>query len=87
MKETYDFHSLPLWVKENTVLPWGGTDDTAAYDYSDSVQLRAYQVNQPVRVIIPGQDGTQALAIDVYRKDGQLVCDPPGGHTLRDMGS
>lgn len=86
MKEVYDFHSLPLWVKENTVLPWGGTDHTAAYDYTAGLTLRAYQVSKPVTVNIPAQDGTTALSVTVGLKGGALTCDPPGEYLLVNMG-
>ncbi len=85
MRETYDFHSLPLWVKENTVLPWGAREDTAAYDYAEGVELRAYHVTTPVDVVIPAPDGSAALTVTVQRKDGQLICNLPVGCTLTGM--
>ncbi len=38
--EVHDFMSLPLYVREGTVLPWGAVEDRPDYDWSDRVTLR-----------------------------------------------
>lgn len=42
-KETHDFHTLPLMVRENSVLPMGACDTRADYDYTDSVTLHVFE--------------------------------------------
>ena len=44
LRESYDFFSLPLWVRENTLLPWGGHDDRPDYDYLDGLAVRPFFV-------------------------------------------
>jgi alpha-D-xyloside xylohydrolase len=39
---SYDFHSLPLFVRPGTVLPWGAVADRPDYDHVDGVTLQAY---------------------------------------------
>ncbi len=43
-EERYGFDSLPLFVRENTLLPWGAVEDAPDYDYARGLTLRAYQV-------------------------------------------
>ena len=43
-RDTYDFFSLPVFVRENTILPIGGRDDRTEYDYADGLTLRIYQL-------------------------------------------
>ena len=73
LKETYDFMSLPLWVRENTLLPIGKSRDQVEYDYADGVEIRAYHVTHPAQIEVPDLSGqTQA----VYRagiENGRLV--------------
>ena len=40
----YDFFSLPLFVRENTILPVGSRADRPDYDYTDGLTLRLYQI-------------------------------------------
>ncbi len=40
----YDYFSLPLYVKENTMLAVGAVDDRPDYDYADGVTLHIYEL-------------------------------------------
>jgi alpha-D-xyloside xylohydrolase len=40
----YDFFSLPVFVRENTILPMGARGDTPEYDYADGLTLRLYRL-------------------------------------------
>lgn len=42
-RDTYDYFSLPLYVRENTLLAMGANDHRPDYDYMDGVSLRLYQ--------------------------------------------
>ena len=71
--EKYDFMSLPLWVRENSLLPLGKSSTEVEYDYADGVEIRAYHVTHPAQIEVPDLSGqTQA----VYRagiENGRLV--------------
>lgn len=43
-KEQVDFMSIPLWVKENTILPVGNNAERPDYDYADGVSLQVFHV-------------------------------------------
>ena len=38
-KETYDFFSLPLFVRQNSILALGANDQRPDYDFADGVEL------------------------------------------------
>jgi alpha-D-xyloside xylohydrolase len=59
VRETHDFHSLPLWVRGNCVLPMGDCDTRADYDYTENVTLHVYEP----------ADGTLTVAIPDTRGD------------------
>ena len=60
-REKHDYLSIPLYVRENTILALGARDDDAVYDYADGVQLRVYAL----------QDGKTAETV-VYSGDNQI---------------
>ncbi|MDD3213765.1 MAG: alpha-xylosidase, partial [Eubacteriales bacterium] len=56
--ETYDFHGLPLMVRENSVLPMGACETRADYDYADGVTLHVYEPEDGVTTVeIPNIKG------------------------------
>ncbi len=73
IKEKYDFMSLPLWVRENTLLPVGKSRDQVDYDYADGVELRAYRVTKPVAVEIPDRTGKTAAKFAAEIANGKIV--------------
>ncbi len=57
-RETHDFHSLPLMVRENTVLAMGSCDTRADYDYADGVTLHVYEpTDGELTLAIPDTQG------------------------------
>jgi len=73
MREKYDFMSLPLWVREGSVIAAGSRDDTADYDFTKDITLNCYNVDNKATVRIPGLD----KPITVTRENGALTADYP----------
>ena len=71
MREKYDFMSLPMWVRENSIIATGSREDTADYDFANGFTLNCYQVKEKASVRIPGIE----KEITVVRKDGVLCAD------------
>ncbi len=72
VKETYDFLSLALWVKENTLLAVGKSADQVEYDYADGVEIRAYCVTRPTEIAVPGTDGSTQAVFRAEVRDGKV---------------
>ncbi len=44
--EVYGFDSLPLFVRENTLLPIGKNEKTATYHYPEQLQILVYPLEE-----------------------------------------
>lgn len=78
--ETYDFLSLPLFVREGTVLAMGNTDERPDYDYTDST-LHLYRIPEHAQtdVRIISTDGSTADTIHVtMEQDAPCVVSESG---------
>ncbi|WP_067844075.1 alpha-xylosidase [Amphibacillus sediminis] len=62
VKKHYDYFSLPLFVRENTVLPIGASEVKPVYDYVDHVTLRLYRIADGSEIETPIYDQTGKLA-------------------------
>ncbi len=70
---SYDYHHLPLLVRPNTILPWGGCEERPDYDYTENLTLLAFQLDETGdTVTIPNADGSPAATIHVCKVDGKL---------------
>jgi alpha-D-xyloside xylohydrolase len=80
MKETYDFMSLPLFVRPNTVLPVSNRADRPDYDFSDGVILKIYQFEdgKQLRTEIPNLNGEIETIFDVQRENNILRVEKHG---------
>lgn len=58
-RERHAFTSLPIYVRDGTVLPWGARVDRPDYDYHDGLQLRVFA------------GGTGTAAVTVTNPDGR----------------
>ncbi len=73
-RRSYGYHALPLLVRPNTLLPWGGRDDRPDYDYTEGLTLRAFELNElGDSVTIPAADGSPAVTIRARRSYGSVA--------------
>lgn len=77
-RDTYDFFSLPLFVRENTVLPLGSETGRPDYDYTQGLTLRIYQMADGAERTrcIPDLAGETALAVTVRRTGDTITVLP-----------
>ena len=78
-RDVCDFFQLPLWVKENTLLPVGPVDDQPVYDYTKGVTLRAYRIADGAAVTIPDIAGSPAATASARRVDGEVYVEASPG--------
>src|SRR5690625_2786675 len=73
-KEYYDYMSLPLFVKPNTILPVGANDSRPDYDYMDDVTFQIYELEdgQNASATVNDLDGKTAGTITAARS-GQTI--------------
>ncbi len=73
----YDYLSLPLLVKENTILPMGARDDRPDYDYADGVELRLYQLKDGVEATktVYGMNNVAELTVKALKNGDTITID------------
>ncbi|SME89118.1 alpha-D-xyloside xylohydrolase [Paenibacillus barengoltzii] len=73
-KEKYDFFSLPLFVRPNSILATGANDVRPDYDYANEVQLGLYAIEDGATVsrTVRNIKGEAELQVTVVRQ-GKLV--------------
>ncbi|KAG9234071.1 glycoside hydrolase family 31 protein [Amylocarpus encephaloides] len=72
-KEQHDFDTLPLYVRENTVLVLGKWGETrTVYDYAKSVEICLYNTKPGAKATIVDCNGTEAGVLEVG-EDGYIV--------------
>lgn len=71
----YDYYSLPLLVRPNTLLAVGHENMTAEYDYAKNVELRAYELEEglPAECSIHNRSGKEILFASVLKQGGKIT--------------
>ncbi|SER51552.1 alpha-D-xyloside xylohydrolase [Gracilibacillus ureilyticus] len=79
-KDKYDYFSLPLFVRPNTILPIGTSDDKPVYDYTDHVTLRIYQPDEGTRITrkLVDSQGNDIGLVTVKRDGNEIDVDVQG---------
>ena len=66
IRETHGFMSLPLYVREGSILPMGSRDDCPDYEYANNVELHIYQpVDGTMSVAVPDCKGRIAARFEI----------------------
>ncbi|MDD3999836.1 MAG: alpha-xylosidase [Bacilli bacterium] len=73
-EQKYNYFGLPLFVKENTILPIGNIDNDCEYDYEDNLNLEVYSLveNKEVKRTVYSQDRKEAVLVSILKKDKQI---------------
>lgn len=74
-RDRYDFFSLPVFVRQNTILPVGAHCDKTEYDYAKDVTLRIYQLEEDreAECVICDGNGREALRAKAFRKGNVIT--------------
>lgn len=77
IKQKYDYLSLPLLVKENSIVAIGSRDDKPDYDYGDQVELRIYSLQDGARTttVVYGMNREEEVKVAASRKGNQVILD------------
>jgi alpha-D-xyloside xylohydrolase len=79
--ETYDFDSLPLFVRENSILPLGACETQVDYDYLDGLELWLCQIGeQGTRTAVVDSRGEARLNVSARKRGGVVRVAVEGAH-------
>lgn len=73
--ETHDFMSLPLFVRENTILPIGANDQRPDYDFANGVQLQLHNLQDgaSAQTVVRNEKGEAALTVEAARTGNTIA--------------
>ena len=74
-RDTYDYFSMPLYVRENTLLAMGAVDNRPDYDYAKGLTLRLYQLCDGAEAVckVPAVDGSIVNVITAKRSGNTVT--------------
>lgn len=71
--DTYGYFSLPLYVRENTLLPMGKTEDKPDYDYLNHITLHIYALKDKTTCQVASIKGEYGLVMTAERMENKIV--------------
>lgn len=73
-KEKYDYMSMPLFARENSVIAIGSNEERPDYDYVEGIIFNVFEleVGKKVETTVPNLDGAEGARIIVER-DGNVI--------------
>ena len=74
IKEKHGYLSMPLMVKENSIIALGNVDTKPDYDYADGVELRAYELREETKqsTLVYGMDGAKELEMTIGKWNNEI---------------
>ena len=73
LHEVHDFLSLPLMVRENTLLPIGADGHNVEYDYSKDLTLHLFALKGQARADVKDMDGGDLLTAWAKNENGSVT--------------
>lgn len=81
-QEKHGYLSLPLYVRENSILPVGAVETDAEYDYADLVTLKVYELQEGANasVVVYHQNKEPELQLKLQKKDKTVTVEAQAKH-------
>ncbi len=74
IKEKHDYLSIPLMVREGSIIPIGANENDAVYDYADKVMLKAYELQDNVSstAVVCDEAGEIQVKAEIIKKKDKI---------------
>ena len=84
IQEKHGYLSVPLLVKENSIVAIGAHDDKPDYDYGEDTELRIYEpaADTTITETVYGMDGSEEIKISVTTEEGRISVSVDTGKTV-----
>ena len=79
--DTYDYFSLPLFVRENSIIPMGNRNKEPDYDYTDGLTLHVFELTDKAETVIFDSKGEQVLCAVAVNEGGKISVTLDGTYT------
>lgn len=80
-REKHSFFSLPLYVRENTVLPMGGDEDNVVYDYAKDLTLFVYALTDHAKRTVYTSTGEKELSVSAKKSGNKITVELDGNYS------
>lgn len=70
MRENYDFFSLPLFARENSILPIGANNQQPDYDYGKDLTLHVFELSDRADATVTDSKGADMLQVTAKNENG-----------------
>ncbi|HWT27298.1 MAG TPA: alpha-xylosidase, partial [Mobilitalea sp.] len=82
IKEKHGYLSIPLLVKEGSIIAVGNMDDNAEYDYSDGIILKAYELidQVPTSTVVYNGKAQSEVKAEIIKKDSEVYINVESEH-------
>lgn len=77
--EKHSYLSIPLWVRENTILPLGREMKRAADSYKERLTFRVYELGEHAETSVY-QDGEKVMTLTLDRTNRGIRCKADGAY-------
>ena len=73
--EQYDYFSLPLFVRKNSVIPVGNETGKPDYDYANGVTFHVFDLDNvtEIETIVPDVEGSRKMTMNLGKNEDSLV--------------
>ena len=74
IKERHGYLSIPLMVREGSLIAIGHNDNDAVYDYTDKIMLKAYELQDNIcsRAVVHNEAGEIELKAEITRREDKI---------------
>lgn len=85
IEEQHDYLSIPLMVRENSIVVTGSHDDRPDYDYAEDCELRVYALHDGIKIdtTVYGMSNLPELTATVKRQGHTIIVTAEGNKPYR----
>jgi len=73
MREKYDFFSLPLLARENSIIALGANDQQPDYDYGKDLTLHVFELSDKASAKVCDSKGNDMLSVCAKNEGGKVT--------------
>ena len=78
---TYDYFSMPLYVRENSIVVRGNCDTKPDYDYADHANVCVYQLKDAAETKVSDIHGNTVFTVKAVKDGDAVKVSVEGAHT------
>ena len=84
-EEPCGYLSIPVFVKENSIIAVGGCEERPDYNYTEGLTLQVYELQEgtPAETVVYRMDTSVGVRALVEKKDGKIRIHAEGEHELQ----